>query len=302
MQLRQLGKNGPLVSAVCLGTWPIGGGMGAIEAGQAIATIHAALDAGVTFVDTAEGYRDSEDIVGRALQGRRDEVFLATKLSGDHSKQHMTEAIENSLRQLQTDRVDLYQIHSPKPRWPVEETMGELLRLRDSGKIRYIGVSNFSAEQTKEAQACGPVTSSQPNYSLLFREAEESILPHCMDHGIGVMAYAPLGRGLLTGKYGAGHRFAEDDTRHDHYAFSAENRSRALAITGAMRNWVADRGRDLAQFAIAWVLANPAVTCAIVGAKTPEQARHNAAAGDWRLSQADLAEIEELLANALPGG
>ena len=302
MQLRQLGKDGPLVSAVCLGTWPIGGGMGAIEAGQAIATIHAALDAGVTFIDTAEGYRDSEDIVGRALQGRRDEVFLATKLSGDHSKQHITEAIENSLRQLQTDRVDLYQIHLPKPRWPVEETMGELLRLRDSGKIRYIGVSNFSAEQTKEAQACGPVTSSQPHYSLLFREAEGSVLPYCMDHGIGVMAYAPLGRGLLTGKYGAGHRFAEDDSRHDHFAFSAENRSRALAITGAMRNWVADRGRDLAQFAIAWVLANPAVTCAIVGAKTPEQALHNAAAGDWRLSQADLAEIEELLADALAGG
>ncbi len=302
MEERRLGGDGPRVSAVCLGTWPIGGGMGAIEEGQAIASIHAALDAGVTFIDTAEGYRDSEAVVGRALQGRRDEVFLATKLSGDHSREHIAEAIEGSLRRLRTDRVDLYQIHSPKPQWPVEETMGELLKLRDSGKIRYIGVSNFSAEQTQEAQACGPVTSSQPHYSLLFREAEESILPYCMGHGIGVMAYAPLGRGLLTGKYGAGHRFAEDDTRHDHFAFSKENRGRALAITGAVRNWVADRGRDLAQFAIAWVVANPAVTSAIVGAKTPEQARHNAAAGDWRLSQADLAEIEELLAKALPGG
>ena len=302
MEHRQLGTNGPQVSVLCLGTWPIGGGMGAIDEGQAAETIHAALDAGVTFVDTAEGYRTSEAIVGRALRGRREEVCLATKLSGDHSKEHIAEAIESSLRQLQTDRVDLYQIHSPKQEWPIEETMAELLKLRDAGKLRNIGVSNFTAEQTLEAQACGPVTSSQPHYSLLFREAEDSILPHCRENGIGVMAYAPLGRGLMTGKYSLDHRFAADDARHDHYAFSVENRRRALAITGVLSGWVADRGRDLAQFAIAWVLANPPVTSAIVGARTPEQARHNAAAGDWRLSQTDLAEVESLLADALAEG
>ena len=247
MQLRELGEGGPRVSAVCLGTWPIGGGMGAMEERQAVATIQAALDAGVTFIDTAEGYRDSEAVVGRALRGRRDETFLATKLSGDHSKEHIAEAMDSSLRQLQTDRVDLYQIHSPKPQWPIEDTMGELLKLRDAGKIRYIGVSNFSAEQTREAQTHGPVASSQPHYSILFREAEDSILPYCRENGIGVMAYAPLGRGLLTGKYGLDHRFSADDTRHDHYAFSAENRRRAQAITGALRGWVAARGRDLAQ-------------------------------------------------------
>ena len=287
MEQRQLGEGGPRVSTVCLGTWPIGGGMGAIEERQAVATIRAALDAGVTFIDTAEGYRDSEAIVGKALWGRRDEVFLATKLSGDHSKEHIAQAIDNSLRQSQTDRVDLYQIHSPKPEWPIEETVGELLKLRDAGKIRYIGVSNFTAEQTREAQSYGRITSSQPHYSLLFREAEDSILPCCHENGIGIMVYAPLGRGLLTGKYSLDHGFAADDTRHDHYAFSAENRRRALAITGALSGWVAERGRNLAQFAIAWVLANPAVTSAIVGAKTPEQARHNATAGDWPLSQAD---------------
>jgi len=275
--------------------------MGAIEERQAVAAIRAALDAGVTFIDTAEGYRNSEAVVGRALRGRRDDVVLATKLSGDHSKEHIAEAMDNSLRQLQTDRVDLYQIHSPKPQWPIEETMGELLKLRDAGKLRYIGVSNFSADQTREARAHGRIASSQPHYSLLFREAEDSILPYCREHGVGVMVYAPLGRGLLTGKYGLDHRFSADDTRHDHYAFSAENRRRALAITGALKDWVADRGRDMAQFAVAWVLANPAVTSAIVGAKTPEQARHNATAGDWQLSQVDLAEIEALLADALSG-
>ena len=301
MEQRQLGEGGPHVPVVCLGTWPIGGGMGAIDEGQAISTIRAALDAGITFVDTAEGYRDSETIVGKALRGRRDEVFLATKLSEDHTKEHIAEAIENSLRQLETDRVDLYQIHSPKLQWPIEETMGELLKLREAGKILHIGVSNFSAEETREAQAFGPIASSQPHYSLLFREAEESVLPYCEASGVGVIVYAPLGRGMLTGKYTSDHRFAADDTRHDHHAFSVEHRARATAITEALLGWVADRGRTLAQFAIAWVLGNPAVTSAIVGAKTPEQARRNAAAGDWRLSKADLAEVETLLAAVLPG-
>ncbi|MBM3957584.1 MAG: aldo/keto reductase, partial [Gemmatimonadetes bacterium] len=220
MQMRQLGRNAPMASAVCLGTWPIGGGMGAIGEQEAIATIHAALDAGVTFVDTAEGYRTSEAIVGRALQGRRDGVVLATKLSGDHSKEHIAEAVDASLRQLRTDWVDLYQIHSPKPEWPVGETMGELMKLREAGKIRHIGASSFSAEQTDEARAHGPVTSSQPHYSLAFRGAEESILPFCLENGIGVMAYAPLGRGLLTGKYTLDHQFGAGDARSDHYAFS----------------------------------------------------------------------------------
>jgi len=302
MQHRQLGKSGPQVSTVCLGTWPIGGGMGAVDEQQAIAAIHASLDSGVTFVDTAEGYRTSESVVGRALRGRRDEVILATKLSGDHSKEHIAEAIEKSLKTLGTDRIDLYQIHSPKPRWPIEGTMAELMKLKDAGKIRYIGISNFSAKETLEARAFGPVTSSQPHYSLLFREAEESILPYCRDNGIGVMVYAPLGRGLLTGKYRADHEFAPGDARHDHQAFIPLRRQQATAIVDALRGWVADRGRTLAQLAIAWVLANPAVTSAIVGAKTAAQARENAAAGDWQLSTADLAEIDRLIAEALPGG
>ena len=299
MEHRQLGENGPNVSTVCLGTWPIGGGMGAIDEEVAIATVHAALDAGVNFLDTAESYRTSEATLGRALRGRRDEVVLATKLSGDHSKEHIARAVENSLRQLQTDHVDLYQIHSPKPQWPIEETMNELVKLRDVGKISYIGVSNFSAEQTREAQAYGPVSSSQPRYSLLSREAEESILPYCRRNGVGVMVYAPLGRGLLTGKYGADHRFAPEDDRHGHHELVPVKRTEAAAIVEALRGWVADRGRTLAQLAIAWVLANPAVTSAIVGAKTPEQACQNAAAGDWRLSQADQAEIRALVAEYL---
>lgn len=294
MRTRQLGKDGPEVSVVCLGAMELGGRMGEIPVEQAVRATHAAIDAGVTFIDTAESYATSEQVLGRALEGRRDQVFLATKLSGDQSKEHIHEAIENSLRALRTDHVDLYQLHRPKPQWPIEETLGELLKLRDQGVIRHIGLSNFSAAQTAEAARHAPIRSHQPRYSLLFREAEDELLPHCRDAGIGVMVYAPLAKGLLTGKYRPGHVFAEDDSRRDHRSFADENGRKAFEVCERLRPWAADHGHSLADLAIAWTLANDAVTSAIVGAKTAEQAVANAAAGDWALSDSDLAEIEEI--------
>ena len=186
---------------------------------QAVATIHAALDAGMTFIDTAEGYHTSESVIGKALRGRRQEAFLATKLSGDHSPEHIVSGIENSLRSLGTDYVDLYQLHSPRPEWPIEDTMARLLKLREQGKIRHIGVSNFSGEQHRAAASHGPVSSSQPRYSMLFREAEQEVLPACLELGIGVIAHSPLAKGILTGKYRPGHRFPGDDERSDHFVF-----------------------------------------------------------------------------------
>jgi myo-inositol catabolism protein IolS len=294
MKSRRLGKHGPNVPVICLGAWPLGGGMGDLPEKQIIDTVHAALDCGVTFIDTAEGYRTSEAMLGKALAGKRDQVFLATKLSGDHSLEHMHTAIENSLRALRTDYVDLYQLHGPQPEHPIEQTMAGLLELQEQGKIRYIGVSNFSAEQHAEALQVGQVDSSQPMYSMLVRTAEEAVLPFCKEHGIGVIVHSPLAKGLLTGKYTADHKFPEDDERSWMAAFQGERFAGALKVVAKLKAWAEGQGHSLVELAIAWVLANDAVTSAIVGAKTPEQVTQNAAAADWVLSAEELQEIDQI--------
>ncbi|MCH7626953.1 MAG: aldo/keto reductase [Chloroflexi bacterium] len=296
MITRQLGKDGPEVSAICFGAWPIGGGLGAVPEQQGIATVKAAIEVGMTFIDTAEGYQTSESVLGKALKGQRDKVFLATKLSGpEHSLEHMNRAVENSLRALGTDYIDLYQLHSPQPQWPIEDTMAGLLKLRDQGKIRYIGVSNFSAEETLEAMKYGPVHSSQPRYNMIWREAEESVLGCCLENGVGVIPHSVLAKGLLGGKHRPGHRFAPDDERTRFNFFQGETFEMIHRVTERLRSWAEDHGRDIVQLAIAWALANPAVTSPIVGAKSPEQVYQNAAAADWSLSAGDLAEIDGIM-------
>jgi myo-inositol catabolism protein IolS len=295
MQTRQLGKNGPEVSAICLGAWPLGGGMGVIPDDQAIATIHASIEAGATFIDTAEGYRTSEGVLGKALRGRRDDVFLATKLSGDHSLEHMTSAIENSLSSLGTDYIDLYQLHGPRPETPIEETMANLKKLQDSGKIRYIGISNFNGDEHREVAQYGTVQSSQPRYNMLYRYPEQAVLPACLELGIGVIPHTPLAKAILTGKYRPGHVFPSDDERASKPEFQDDVFIPSMQIVEKLIEWAGDHGHEIAQLAIAWTLAHPAVTSCIVGAKTPEQATYNAAAGDWNLSADDMTEIAEIL-------
>lgn len=298
---RQLGKGGPHVPVICFGAWPLGGGMGAVEERQGIETVHAAIDAGVTFIDTAEMYRTSESTLGKALKGKRDQVFLASKLSGEHSKKHIHEAVEASLRQLGTDRLDLYQVHSPKPQWPIEETMAELVKLQEQGKLVHLGVSNFNAAQTAEAARSSRIQSSQPHYSMIFRKAETDPLPYCLESGIGVMVYSPIGRGLLTGKYRADFKFNSDDTRASHPSLTPEVRKAAATICDRLEPFAKDHGYTLAQLAVAWTLANPAVTSAICGAKTPQQAVENARAGEWRLSAADMGYIAGQIEGLSPG-
>ena len=295
MQTRRLGKDGPDVSVICLGAWPIGGGMGVIPDDQAIATIHASIDAGANFIDTAEGYQTSEGVLGKALRGRRDEVFLATKLTGDHSLEHMMQAIENSLSSLGTDYIDLYQLHGPHPSTPIEETMVNLEKLRDDGKIRYIGVSNFSSEQHREAAQYGVINASQPRYNMLYRKPEEAILPACLELGIGVIPHSALAKAMLTGKYRPGHVFPTDDERFNKPEFENNVFIPAMLVVEKLLEWAGDHGHEGAQLAIAWTLANPAVTSCIVGAKTPEQAIYNAAAGEWSLDENDMSEIAEIL-------
>ena len=296
MQNRELGRNGPLVSVVAFGAWPVGGGLGNVPEEQGVAAVKAALDVGMTFIDTAEGYETSETVVGKAIKGRRDEVFLATKLSGsDHSAEHIERAVENSLRTLGTDYIDLYQLHSPSPEWPIAGTMENLVRLRDSGKIRYIGVSNFSPEQTREAMRYATIHSSQPRYNMMWRDLEDDVLPHCLQNGIGVIPHSVLSKGVLAGKHKPGHRFASDDERRLFNFFRGELFEQAHDVAQRLDAWARDRDRDIVQLAIAWVLANPAVSSALVGAKSPEQVRHNASAADWRLTQSDLDEIETIM-------
>ncbi len=296
MDKRELGRGGEPVSVIAFGAWPIGGGLGSVPTEQGVAAVRAALDVGMTFIDTAEGYQSSEAVVGKGIAGRRHEVFLATKLSGsDHSAQHMASAIHNSLRALGTDYIDLYQLHSPSPQWHIGETMENLVRLQDAGKIRYIGVSNFSPQQTQEAMQYATIHSSQPRYNMMWRDLEADVLPYCLENGIGVIPHSVLCKGVLGGKHKPGHRFADDDERRLFNFFRGELFERTYTVAQSLDAWARDHGRDIVQLAIAWVLANPAVTSALVGAKSPEQVRHNAMAADWRLTAAELAEIETLM-------
>jgi len=296
METRQLGKDGPQVSCICFGAWPIGGGMGAVTDQQAIEAVQAAIDVGMTFIDTAESYLTSEALIGKAITGHRDQVFLATKVSGrDHSRERIEQALESSFQALGTDYIDLYQLHSPQPQWPIAETMETLLRLRDQGKIRYIGISNYSAEQTVEAVQHGPIHSSQPRYNMLNRDAEESILPACQEKGIGVIPHSVLAKGHLSGRYQPGHSFDSEDERSEFASFTLKGMERVITVTSKLASWSQDHGRDLIQLAIAWTLAQPSVTSPIVGAKSAEQVRHNALAADWKLSKSELSEIDDIL-------
>lgn len=296
MDKRQLGRNGPLVSVIAFGAWPVGGGLGTVPEQQGIAAVRAALEVGMTFIDTAEGYQTSETVVGKAIKGRREEVFLATKLSGDdHSAEHMESAVENSLRTLGADYIDLYQLHSPSHRWHIARTMEGLLRLRDAGKIRYIGVSNFSPKQTREAMQYATIHSSQPRYNLMWRNLEDDVLPFCLNNGIGVIPHSVLSKGALGGKHKPGHRFAPDDERRLFSFFRGDDFEEAYTVAQRLDGWARDHGRDIVQLAIAWVLANSAVSSALVGAKSSEQVLHNAKAADWKLTSSDLCEIEELM-------
>ena len=297
MEMRKLGRFGDKVSVVGLGAWPIGGGMGRVDEKLAIETVHAAIDNGITLIDTAQGYKSSEETIGKSLAGgRRNRVFLATKASFDFSRGGIRAAIENSLRMLQTDHVDLYQIHSWNPRYPIEESMEEMLRLQREGKTRFIGISNFNVEQTAAAAAVGTVDSTQPVYNMFDREIEEGLLPHCEREGIGVLAHSIFAKGLLTGKYSPESRFADDDERSSMARFSGRLFRNYLGRTERLKGVAAELGVSLVQLSIAWVLRTPAVTCALAGAKSPSQVAEQARGAEVSLSDELLRQIEAILA------
>jgi aryl-alcohol dehydrogenase-like predicted oxidoreductase len=301
MRKRILGKNGPEVPVICFGTWPIGGGMGKVNQQQAIKTIQTAIESGITFFDTAEGYKTSEAVLGQALQSRRHQVILASKLSGsDHSPKHIQNALNNSLISLKTDYIDIYQLHTPQPKWPIQETMAELIKLKEQGKILHLGLSNYSVEETMAALLHGPIQSSQPRYNIIFNAEEKDHLKFCYENQIGVLTHSVLAKGLLTGKYKPGHVFDYDDERRLFNFFRGQLFEKINEIVQNLNYWANERDKNITQLAIAWVLAQPAVTSAIVGMKTLEQVEQARLSSGWKLSEAEMAEVSDIIGKFKP--
>ncbi len=273
--------------------------MGGVDERVAIATVHAALDCGITLIDTAQAYRSSEALLGKALAGgRRERCFLATKASFDYSPAGITSALEASLSALRTDRIDLYQIHSYKPEFPIPAAMETLVRLREQGKIRFIGVSNYKTPQMREALEHAPVAGNQVRYNLFDRDIEAEDMGFCERNGVGILVHSPLAKGLLTGRYTPAHRFADDDERSRFPRFQGELFARYLAAASRAAEVAAGRGLSLVQLAIAWCLVPAAVSCVLVGARSPAQVREHVAAAQARLTADDLAALDRISAQA----
>lgn len=302
MEKRKLGTSDIEITPILMGTWQAGKSMWVgIEDTETIKAIRSAFAAGITTIDTAEVYGNghSEQIVAQALSDVRDRVVYATKVFANHLKyDQVIEACDRSLKNLKTDYIDLYQIHWPSGSFkseivPIAETMRAMNDLKEQGKIRAIGVSNFSRAQLEEAAQYGRIDSLQPPYSLFWRKVEKDAMPYCVENNISLLAYSPLAQGLLTGKFGLGHEFPEGDNRRDNKLFKGDNYVRAQTALDKLRP-IADRYNiSLANLAIAWLIAQPQ-TNAITGARHAKQIEENAIAAAVKLSPEDLAEIDAI--------
>lgn len=311
MQTRQLGNSDLYITPLGVGAWAMGGAGWLFswshqDDDASISAIHAALDAGMNWIDTAAvyGLGHSEEVVAKALKGRPNRPYVFTKAARiwDENRRigkslkadSVRRECEASLRRLKVDVIDLYQIHWPEPDEDVEEGWATLARLKEEGKVRWIGVSNFNLGQLKRAQAVAPITSLQPPYSLIRREVEEDALPYCADHNIGVIAYSPMGSGLLTGTM-TRERIAnlpEDDWRRRGPQFQEPLVTRNLKIADKLKEIAARHDRGAGEAAVAWVLRNIVATGAIVGVRSREQVAGVIGAMDFRLSDDEISEIE----------
>ena len=302
MEYRQLTRDGTKVSVIGLGTWPFGGGMGAIDDQRVISITRGAIDSGINLIDTAQVYGVSEARLGKALKdGYRDRCFLATKVwreqDNDYSPAAINAAMDDSLRKLNVDYVDLYQIHHPDPSFPIDQTMEALDRLREQGKTRYIGVSNFWVEHMEEALETTRIHTNQPRYNMLDRRVEAEVLPFCERNGIGIMAHSPLAKGLLTGRYRAGHKFPEDDERARLSRFRGEPFAHYVKVADELKQIAADKSLSLIQLAVGWLLRFPSVSCVLVGAKHPDQVQEHLGAAGVTFTDDELDRIDSILEN-----
>ena len=314
MQTRQLGNSDMQITRLGLGTWAIGGGNWAFGWGPqddeaSIATIHRAIDLGINWIDTAAvyGLGHSEEIVAKALKGRSDRPYVFTKgsrvwndqgeITSSLKEQSLRREVENSLHRLEVDTIDLYQLHWPNPDPDIEEGWSTLAKLKSQGKLRHIGVSNFSVEQMERARKIAPITSLQAPYSLIKRDVERDILPYCQEHNIGVIVYSPMMSGLLSGKMTRERidNFPEDDWRQRNEEFQEPRLSRNLKLASLLQDIGYPYNRTTAEVAIAWTLRHPAVTGAIVGGRRPEQVEEIIGAAEFRLSESELEQIEKFL-------
>jgi aryl-alcohol dehydrogenase-like predicted oxidoreductase len=320
MQTRQLGNSDLQITPIGIGAWAMGGGdwafsWGPQEDDQSIAAIHAALDAGVNWIDTAAvyGLGHSEEVVGKAIAGRAHRPYVFTKCSlvwndkgaiGRSLKAaSVRRELEASLRRLRLDVIDLYQIHWPDPEPEIEEGWQTLAQLQKEGKVRYIGVSNFNVAQMKQVERIAAITSLQPNYNIVTRDIEKAVLPFCRERHIGVIVYSPMKSGLLTGKM-TRERVASlppDDFRPRTASFQEPLLTRNLGLVEVLRR-IGERYQSTpGEVAVAWTLRDPAVTGAIVGMRSAEQATEIVCSAELRLSPDEILEIEEYLkANPVP--
>jgi|TARA_R110002096_G_scaffold399239_1_gene595462 aryl-alcohol dehydrogenase-like predicted oxidoreductase len=315
METRTFGNTNIQVTPVGLGTWAIGGWMwGGTDEAQSIDTIHRAIDKGIGLIDTAPvyGFGRSEEIVGKALaDGRRDQVALATKVAlnwnddqdkvwRDATASRIEREVEDSLKRLQTDRIDIYQVHWPDSKTPMEETARALENLYQAGKIRAIGVSNFTPSQMDELQKTVPLHSLQPPYNLFEREIEQEILPYCRENGIATITYGGLCRGLLTGKMQEDTQFTGDDLRKNDPKFQGERYRQYLNAVAELDAFARERyQKNVLALALRWLVDQPGVTTALWGARRPEQLDPVGEIEGWSLDKDAMAAIDDILARCI---
>lgn len=308
MEYARLGRSGLGVSRICFGSWQFGGDWGSVDRDDGVAAVRKALDLGVTFFDTAQayGFGESERLLAEALGEdiRRDDVVVATKgglrpegdgVVRDSSPDWLRSGVEQSLRELRLEAIDLYQVHWPDPQTPFEETAAALGDLVQAGKLRHVGVSNYSAREMAEFERTLPVETLQPPYHLFRREIEEEVLPWCREHDVGVLAYGPLAHGLLSGRVKPGDELPGDDWRSGSPLFRGETFERNLRAVEQLERLARERGNTVAQLAVAWTLAQPGVHVAIAGARRPDHIEGVVPAAEMELSGEDLAEIDRIM-------
>jgi aryl-alcohol dehydrogenase-like predicted oxidoreductase len=305
MDTRTLGTEGLEVSEQGLGCMGMSAWYGPTDEQESIATIHRALELGITFLDTADVYGagDNEELVGRAIAGRRDDVVIATKFGNrwfddghrtiDGTPEYVREALDASLRRLNVDYVDLYYQHRVDADTPIEETVGAMAELVAAGKVKHIGLSEAGPQTIRRANAVHPITALQSEWSLWTRDPEDEVLPTVRELGIGFVAYSPLGRGFLAGRFASPDELSDDDFRRNHPRMTGENFEQNRELADRVRELAADRGSTPAQLALAWVLSRGDDVVPIPGTKRREYLEQNAAASELELSEEELRELDE---------
>jgi aryl-alcohol dehydrogenase-like predicted oxidoreductase len=313
MKYTTLGRSGLEVSRIAFGTWQVSGEWGSYDADQAQEAIRHAHELGVTFFDTAQayGFGQSEEVLANALRleldRNRDGIIIATKgginpgtdRPRDSSREYLRSGVEASLQAMKIDHIDLYQIHWPDERTPFEDAAGYLQELVDEGKIRHVGVSNFDQDQMAAFDRRRPVETLQPPYHLFRRHIEDGVLPYAREHDIGTLVYSPLGSGLLTGAMTTDTTFEDDDWRASASAFTGDKFRQNLEVVERLKSFAADKGCEVSQLAIAWVLAQDGIDVAIVGARSSKNIERSLAAVDVELTSDDLTEIERITADGV---